>query len=75
MAGGSIFELGPDLNLWIATICGVIVTLMTVAFENGLHCMEHAINERASDIGVTVYQEMIQKLYKELMVSSSKCCH
>jgi hypothetical protein len=30
--------------------------------------MEHAINDRASDISRTVYQQMMQKLYKELMV-------
>jgi hypothetical protein len=65
---GSIFALGSNLNLWVATICGVIVLAMTIVFENALHGLEHAINERASDISVTVYQQMIQKLYKELMV-------
>lgn len=62
--GGSIFDLGANIDPWMGSICLAIVIAITIAFEGSLHHIEAWIKDKASDITREVYMEMIQKLYK-----------
>jgi uncharacterized membrane protein len=65
---GSIFRQGDVINIWTMSICLTIVVAITIVFEGVLHHLESWIREHASDITSEVYMQMLQKLYKELMI-------
>ncbi|EGZ24459.1 hypothetical protein PHYSODRAFT_554617 [Phytophthora sojae] len=62
MGGGSLFQVGEDVEFWRVLVHLSILTFCLVLFEKALHRMEH--NFPASD----KYQHMLKKVYRELMV-------
>ena len=56
------------MDVWATTLCLLLVVVITIAFESLLHHFEHWIQHAASDITSEVYMQMLQKLYKELMI-------
>ncbi|KAI9997800.1 hypothetical protein PInf_001731 [Phytophthora infestans] len=63
MAGGSVFQVGEDVELYQVVIVLSALAIFLVIFEAALHHLEHhllAHNDK--------YQHMLQKVYRELMI-------
>ncbi|EEY57429.1 uncharacterized protein PITG_11279 [Phytophthora infestans T30-4] len=62
MAGGSLFQVGEDVEFWRVLIHLSILAFCLVLFERALHKLEHKfpLSEK--------YQHMLKKAYRELMV-------
>ncbi|EGZ24462.1 hypothetical protein PHYSODRAFT_478644 [Phytophthora sojae] len=62
MAGGSLFQVGEDVEFWRVLIHLSILAFCLVLFEAGLHRLEHKFPPSRK------YQHMLKKAYRELMV-------
>ncbi|OWZ22862.1 hypothetical protein PHMEG_0002354 [Phytophthora megakarya] len=62
MAGGSLFQVGEDVEFWRVLIHLSILAFCLVLFEGGLHKLEHKFPPSEK------YQHMLKKAYRELMV-------
>ncbi|KAL3672239.1 hypothetical protein V7S43_002900 [Phytophthora oleae] len=62
MAGGSLFQVGEDVEFWRVLIYLSILALFLVLFEGVLHKLEHKFPPSEK------YQHMLKKAYRELMV-------
>ncbi|KAK1932065.1 hypothetical protein P3T76_012565 [Phytophthora citrophthora] len=62
MGGGSLFQVGEDVEFWRVLVHLSILAFSLVLLEKALHRMEH--NFPRSD----KYQHMLKKVYRELMV-------
>jgi hypothetical protein len=64
----AIFSLAQHLPLWIVTGTLGMVVFVTVVFEHLQHALQHYIDERASDLNAGLFQELVNKLQRELMI-------
>ncbi|KAG7380329.1 hypothetical protein PHYPSEUDO_007301 [Phytophthora pseudosyringae] len=62
MAGGSLFQVGEDVEFWRVLIHLSILALCLVLLEGALHKLEHKFPPSEK------YQHMLKKAYRELMV-------
>ncbi|KAF4150302.1 hypothetical protein GN958_ATG00510 [Phytophthora infestans] len=62
MAGGSLFQVGEDVEFWRVLIHLSILAFCLVLFERALHKLEHKFPPSEK------YQHMLKKAYRELMV-------
>ncbi|KAF1784536.1 S-adenosyl-L-methionine-dependent methyltransferase [Phytophthora cactorum] len=62
MGGGSLFQVGEDVEFWRVLIHLSILAFCLVLFEGGLHKLEHKFPPSEK------YQHMLKKAYRELMV-------
>ncbi|KAG1703942.1 hypothetical protein DVH05_006949 [Phytophthora capsici] len=62
MGGGSLFQVGEDVEFWRVLIHLSILALCLVLFEGALHKLEHKFPPSEK------YQHMLKKAYRELMV-------
>ncbi|KAH7477289.1 hypothetical protein PRIC1_001307 [Phytophthora ramorum] len=62
MAGGSLFQVGEDVEFWRVLIHLGILAFCLVLFEKALHRLEHKFPPSQK------YQHMLKKVYRELMV-------
>ncbi|RLN65725.1 hypothetical protein BBJ28_00017187 [Nothophytophthora sp. Chile5] len=62
MAGGSLFQVGEDIEFWRVLVHLSILVLGLVLFESALHQLERQIPRSDK------YQHMLRKAYRELMV-------
>ncbi|GMF19454.1 unnamed protein product [Phytophthora lilii] len=62
MAGGSLFQVGEDVEFWRVLIHLSILAFCLVLFETALHRLEHKFPPSEK------YQRMLKKAYRELMV-------
>ncbi|KAI9996922.1 hypothetical protein PInf_000189 [Phytophthora infestans] len=62
MAGGSLFQVGEDVEFWRVLIHLSILAFCLVLFEGALHKLEHKFPPSEK------YQHMLKKAYRELMV-------
>ncbi|CAI5724467.1 hypothetical protein KXD40_000939 [Peronospora effusa] len=62
MAGGSLFQVGQDVEFWRVLVHLSILALSLVLVEKALHRMEHKFPRSDK------YQHMLKKVYRELMV-------
>ncbi|KAE8907643.1 hypothetical protein PF003_g8635 [Phytophthora fragariae] len=62
MAGGSLFQVGEDVEFWRVLVHLSILAFCLVLFEAGLHRLEHKFPPSEK------YQHMLKKTYRELMV-------
>ncbi|KAG7397831.1 hypothetical protein PHYBOEH_012093 [Phytophthora boehmeriae] len=62
MAGGSLFEVGENVEFWRVLVHLSILAFCLVLFEKGLHRLEHKFPPSEK------YQHMLKKVYRELMV-------
>ncbi|KAG1703953.1 hypothetical protein DVH05_006959 [Phytophthora capsici] len=62
MAGGSLFQVGNDVEFWRVLIHLSILAFCLVLFEAALHHVEHKLSRYDK------YQHMLRKAYRELMV-------
>ncbi|CAH0482172.1 unnamed protein product [Peronospora belbahrii] len=62
MGGGSLFQVGDDVELWRVLIHLSILALCLVFFEAALHHIEHKLAQYDK------YQQMLRKAYRELMI-------
>ncbi|ETP05444.1 hypothetical protein F441_17964 [Phytophthora nicotianae CJ01A1] len=62
MAGGSLFQVGHDVEFWRVLIHLSILAFCLVLFEAALHHVEHKLSRYDK------YQHMLRKAYRELMI-------
>lgn len=62
MAGGSLFQVGEDVEFWRVLIHLSILAFCLVLVEGALHRLEHKFPPSEK------YQHMLKKAYRELMV-------
>ncbi|ETP05409.1 hypothetical protein F441_17983 [Phytophthora nicotianae CJ01A1] len=62
MGGGSLFQVGEDVEFWRVLIHLSILAVCLVLFEGALHKLEHKFPPSEK------YQHMLKKAYRELMV-------
>jgi hypothetical protein len=62
MAGGSLFQVGEDVEFWRVLVQLSILALCLVLFEKALHRLEQKFPPSEK------YQHMLKKAYRELMV-------
>ncbi|GMF22314.1 unnamed protein product [Phytophthora fragariaefolia] len=62
MAGGSLFQVGEDVEFWRVLVQLNILAFCLVLLESGLHRLEHKFPPSEK------YQHMLKKAYRELMV-------
>ncbi|KAL4160568.1 hypothetical protein PRNP1_001135 [Phytophthora ramorum] len=62
MAGGSLFQVGEDVEFWRVLVHLGILAFCLVLFEKALHRLEHKFPPSQK------YQHMLKKVYRELMV-------
>ncbi|OWZ22863.1 hypothetical protein PHMEG_0002355 [Phytophthora megakarya] len=62
MGGGSLFQVGEDVEFWRVLVHLSILAFSLVLFEKALHRMEHKFPRSEK------YQHMLKKVYRELMV-------
>eukprot|EP00644_Phytophthora_capsici_P010812 jgi/Phyca11/104509/e_gw1.9.176.1 len=63
MAGGSVFQVGKDVDLYQVVVVFNALAICLLVFEAALHHLEHhllAHNDK--------YQHMLKKVYRELMI-------
>ncbi|POM62068.1 Solute carrier family, facilitated glucose transporter, partial [Phytophthora palmivora] len=63
MAGGSVFQVGKDVDLYEVAVLLNALAICLLVFEAALHHLEHhllAHNDK--------YQHMLKKVYRELMI-------
>ncbi|KAE9276706.1 hypothetical protein PF008_g29028, partial [Phytophthora fragariae] len=62
MAGGSVFQVGKDVELFrvVVVLSGLAICLLV--FEAALHHLEHHLARHDK------YQHMLKKVYRELMI-------
>ncbi|KAG2525358.1 hypothetical protein JM16_004505 [Phytophthora kernoviae] len=60
--GGSLFEVGENVEFWRVLVHLSILAFCLVLFEKGLHRLEHKFPPSEK------YQHMLKKVYRELMV-------
>ncbi|KAK1932084.1 hypothetical protein P3T76_012584 [Phytophthora citrophthora] len=63
MAGGSVFQVGEDVDLYQVVVVFNALAICLLVFEAALHHLEHhllAHNDK--------YQHMLKKVYRELMI-------
>ncbi|KAG3031202.1 hypothetical protein PC110_g17485 [Phytophthora cactorum] len=63
MAGGSVFQVGEDVELYQVVVVLNALAICLLVFEAALHYLEHhllAHNDK--------YQHMLKKVYRELMI-------
>ncbi|CAI5737484.1 unnamed protein product [Peronospora destructor] len=62
MGGGSLFQVGQDVEFWRVLVHLSILALSLVLVEKALHHMEHKFPRSDK------YQHMLKKVYRELMI-------
>ncbi|KAG7394554.1 hypothetical protein PHYBOEH_005008 [Phytophthora boehmeriae] len=62
MAGGSIFQVGEDVEFWRVLVHLSILALCLLIFESALHYLEHRLSHYDK------YLHMLRKAYSELMI-------
>ncbi|KAG2788676.1 hypothetical protein PC129_g9726 [Phytophthora cactorum] len=62
MAGGSLFQVGHDVEFWRVLVHLSILAFCLVLFEAALHHVEHKLSRYDK------YQHMLRKAYRELMI-------
>ncbi|CAH0482163.1 unnamed protein product [Peronospora belbahrii] len=62
MAGGSLFQVGEDVEFWRVLVHLSVLALSLVLLEKALHRMEHQFPRSEK------YQHMLKKVYRELMI-------
>ncbi|KAF4320394.1 hypothetical protein BBO99_00004307 [Phytophthora kernoviae] len=62
MAGGSLFQVGEDVEFWRVLVHLSILASCLLFFEAALHRLEHKLPRSEK------YQHMLKKVYRELMV-------
>ncbi|KAL4109623.1 hypothetical protein PRIC1_001322 [Phytophthora ramorum] len=62
MAGGSVFRVGEDVELYQVVVVLSALAISLLAFEGALHHLEHSLSQNSK------YQHMLKKVYRELMI-------
>ncbi|KAF1784521.1 hypothetical protein GQ600_26713 [Phytophthora cactorum] len=62
MGGGSLFQVGHDVEFWRVLVHLSILAFCLVFFEAALHHVEHKLSRYDK------YQHMLRKAYRELMI-------
>ncbi|KAG7379719.1 hypothetical protein PHYPSEUDO_008248 [Phytophthora pseudosyringae] len=63
MAGGSVFQVGKDVELYQVVVVLNALAICLLMFESALHHLEHHVLAHNDK-----YQHMLQKVYRELMI-------
>ncbi|KAF4318599.1 hypothetical protein BBO99_00006555 [Phytophthora kernoviae] len=62
MAGGSVFQVGEDVELFRVVLLLSALAVCLLVFETALHHLEHHLSRYDK------YQHMLKKVYRELMI-------
>ncbi|GMF49308.1 unnamed protein product [Phytophthora fragariaefolia] len=62
MAGGSVFQVGEDVDLFKVVVVLSALAICLLVFETALHHLEHHLARHDK------YQHMLKKVYRELMI-------
>ncbi|RLN53974.1 hypothetical protein BBJ29_004897 [Phytophthora kernoviae] len=62
MAGGSVFQVGEDVELFQVVVLLSALAMCLLVFETALHHLEHHLSRYDK------YQHMLKKVYRELMI-------